>query len=75
MTLLHSEANLRSNLTPFYLELFNTIARLEGGIKFLVDLRGDLLASQQQLRVILSIASIPRSQVFNGAYFSFLVQC
>ncbi len=47
VTLLHSEANLRSSLTPFYLELFNTIARLEGGIKFLVDLRADLLASQQ----------------------------
>lgn len=45
VTLLHSESNLRSSLTPFYLELFNAIARLEGGIKFLVDLRADLLAS------------------------------
>lgn len=44
-TLLKSETNLRSTLTPFYLELFNAIARLDGGIKFLVDLRGDLLVS------------------------------
>lgn len=45
MTLLKSEANLRSSLTPFYLELFNAVARLEEGIKFLVDFRGDLLVS------------------------------
>ena len=46
VTLLKSEANLRSSLTPFYLELFNAVARLEGGIKFLVDFRGDLLVSE-----------------------------
>lgn len=40
-----SESSLRHSLTPFYSELFSLIARVEGGIKFLVDLRGDLLVS------------------------------
>ncbi|XP_064404931.1 malonyl-CoA decarboxylase, mitochondrial-like isoform X2 [Halichondria panicea] len=42
-TLLMSGSSLRQTLTPFYGELFSHIARVEGGIKFLVDLRGDLL--------------------------------
>ena len=42
-TLLKSEGSLRKLLSPFYSELFSIIARLEGGIKFLVDIRGDLL--------------------------------
>ena len=48
--MLKSEAGLRLSLSPFYSELFAMIARLEGGIKFLVDIRGDLL-----VRVILII--------------------
>ena len=44
-TLLMSESSLKQSLTPFYSELFSLIARVEGGIKFLVDLRGDLLVS------------------------------
>lgn len=50
VTLLKSEANLRSSLTPFYLELFNAVARLEEGIKFLVDFRGDLLSTIKSLK-------------------------
>ncbi len=40
-----SGSNLRQTLTPFYSELFSHVARVEGGIKFLVELRGDLLVS------------------------------
>ena len=47
MTLLKSESSLRQVLTPFYAELFTHIARTEGGIKFLVDLRADILVSLQ----------------------------
>ena len=32
-------------LSPLYLQLFNLIGQLEGGVKFLVDLRADLLVS------------------------------
>ncbi len=42
-----SESSLKQSLNPFYNELFSNIARVEGGIKFLVDLRGDLLVSAQ----------------------------
>ncbi len=39
------ESGLRLSLLPFYRELFSVFARVEGGIKFLVDMRGDLLVS------------------------------
>ena len=34
---------LRQQIRPNYIELFRCIARLSHGVKFLVDLRGDLL--------------------------------
>ena len=34
---------LRNQIRPRYLELFRHISRLDNGVKFLVDLRGDLL--------------------------------
>ena len=46
-TLLKSEEHLRQVLRPFYWNLFSHIARLNGGIKFLVDLRGDLLVGRR----------------------------
>lgn len=47
-TLLKSEAHLFQLLQPPYCQLFSLIGRLEGGVKFLVDLRGDLLEAQQE---------------------------
>ena len=35
-------------LRPFYLDLFSLVARLEGGIKFLVDFRGGLLVGGRE---------------------------
>lgn len=43
--LLLSERDLRQALSPFYCEIFSEIAKLEGGIKFLVEVRGDILVS------------------------------
>lgn len=40
-----SEDRLRHMLIPLYMQLFNLIGQLEGGVKFLVDLRADLLVS------------------------------
>ena len=40
-----SEDRLRHVLNPLYMQLFNLIGQLEVGIKFLVDLRADLLVS------------------------------
>ena len=40
-----SEDRLRHVLNPLYMQLFNLIGQLEGGIKFLVDLRADFLVS------------------------------
>ena len=40
-----SEDRLRHVLSPLYMQLFNLIGQLEGGVKFLVDLRADLLVS------------------------------
>ena len=42
-TLLRSQDRLRSALEPGYISLFTQISRLPNGIKFLVDLRRDLL--------------------------------
>lgn len=41
--LLMSEGHLRQLLSPFYCVVFTEVAKLEGGVKFLVDLRGDIL--------------------------------
>ncbi|XP_064604096.1 malonyl-CoA decarboxylase, mitochondrial-like [Liolophura sinensis] len=43
-TLLMAEERLRNALTPKYRELFHQIGRIEGGVKFLVDLRADILS-------------------------------
>ena len=40
-----SEDRLRHVLSPLHMQLFNLIGQLEGGVKFLVDLRADLLVS------------------------------
>jgi len=37
--------SLRNSLTPHYSHLFKRIGRLENGVKFLVDLRTDVLVS------------------------------
>ena len=36
---------LRHMLSPLYMQLFNLIGQLEGEVKFLVNLREDLLVS------------------------------
>uniref|UniRef100_A0A3Q2WJV1 Malonyl-CoA decarboxylase n=1 Tax=Haplochromis burtoni TaxID=8153 RepID=A0A3Q2WJV1_HAPBU len=43
-TILLAEDRLRYTLTPRYKQLFSHISRVEGGVKFLVDLRADLNA-------------------------------
>ncbi|KAJ8281208.1 hypothetical protein GJAV_G00064840 [Gymnothorax javanicus] len=42
-TILQVEDRLRYSLTPRYRQLFGHISRVEGGVKFLVDLRADLI--------------------------------
>lgn len=42
-TILQAEDRLRYSLTPRYKQLFNHISKAEGGVKFLVDLRADVL--------------------------------
>lgn len=41
--LLMTEERLRHTLIPQYQQLFSKIGRLEGGVKFLVDMRADIL--------------------------------
>lgn len=41
--LLNSEERLRSVLVPRYQQLFQKIGRIEGGVKFLVNMRADIL--------------------------------
>ncbi|XP_052830206.1 malonyl-CoA decarboxylase, mitochondrial isoform X1 [Octopus bimaculoides] len=43
LSLLKAGEMLRNALTPQYKQLFVNIGRIEGGVKFLVDLRGDVL--------------------------------
>ncbi|XP_041353984.1 malonyl-CoA decarboxylase, mitochondrial-like isoform X2 [Gigantopelta aegis] len=43
--LLKSEERLKLSLVPRYQQLFTQIGRLDGGVKFLVDMRADILAS------------------------------
>lgn len=42
-TVLQAEDRLRYSLTPRYRHFLKHISRVEGGVKFLVDLRADLL--------------------------------
>ncbi|XP_048828091.1 malonyl-CoA decarboxylase, mitochondrial [Brienomyrus brachyistius] len=42
-TVLQAEDRLRYSLTPRYRQLLSHISRVEGGVKFLVDLRADLI--------------------------------
>uniref|UniRef100_A0A3Q2P0Q9 Malonyl-CoA decarboxylase, mitochondrial n=1 Tax=Fundulus heteroclitus TaxID=8078 RepID=A0A3Q2P0Q9_FUNHE len=42
-TILQAEDRLRYSLTPRYKQLFSHVSRVPGGVKFLVDLRADLL--------------------------------
>ncbi|XP_026222424.1 malonyl-CoA decarboxylase, mitochondrial [Anabas testudineus] len=42
-TILQAEDRLRYSLTPRYKQLLNHISRVENGVKFLVDLRADVL--------------------------------
>ena len=42
-TVLQAEDRLRYALTPRYRQLLNGVSRADGGVKFLVDLRADLL--------------------------------
>lgn len=44
-TVLQMEDRLRYSLTPQYKLLFSHISKLEGGVKFLVDLRADIIES------------------------------
>ena len=46
-----SEDRLRHVLSPLYMQLFNLIGQLEGGVKFLVDLRADLLVSYTYIHI------------------------
>ena len=43
--LLRAEERVRLALTPKYQQLFKYISHLENGVKFLVDLRADILVS------------------------------
>ena len=40
-----NEDRLRHMLTPLCMQLFNLIGHLEAGVKFLVDLKADLLVT------------------------------
>ncbi|XP_020336234.1 malonyl-CoA decarboxylase, mitochondrial [Oncorhynchus kisutch] len=66
-TILQVEDRLRYSLTPRYKQLLNHISRVESGVKFLVDLRADLL------EIISSKASdSPHIRDLNGTLKSLL---
>ncbi|XP_033997837.1 malonyl-CoA decarboxylase, mitochondrial [Trematomus bernacchii] len=66
-TILQVEDRLRYGLTPRYKQLLNHISRVEGGVKFLVDLRADVLG------IISSKASeSPHIRDLNGTLKSLL---
>ncbi|XP_063802038.1 malonyl-CoA decarboxylase, mitochondrial [Pseudophryne corroboree] len=60
-TVLQVEDRLRYYLTPQYKVLFSHISKLEGGMKFLVDLRADLVES-----VAAKLADVPHLREMNG---------
>jgi len=45
MALLRLEERLKDLLSPKYNWIFAQIGKIDGGVKFLVDMRADLLAS------------------------------
>ena len=47
--MLRAQERLRQSLVPRYHQLFTQISRLEGGVKFLVDLRADILVLESLL--------------------------
>lgn len=47
-TILQVEDRLRYSLTPRYKQMLNHISRVEGGVKFLVDLRADVLETSSK---------------------------
>ncbi|XP_078400689.1 malonyl-CoA decarboxylase, mitochondrial [Cetorhinus maximus] len=59
--LLQAEDRLRHSLTPRYKLLINHISRLEGGVKFIVDLRADILQSLES-----KTADSPQLREMNG---------
>ncbi|XP_048462064.1 malonyl-CoA decarboxylase, mitochondrial [Rhincodon typus] len=60
-TLLKAEDRLRYSLTPRYKFLISHICRLEGGVKFIVDLRADILQCLQS-----KTADTPQIREMNG---------
>uniref|UniRef100_A0A6I8RH42 Malonyl-CoA decarboxylase n=1 Tax=Xenopus tropicalis TaxID=8364 RepID=A0A6I8RH42_XENTR len=60
-TVLQVEDRLRYYLTPQYKVLFSHISKLEGGMKFLVDLRADILES-----LAAKLADGPHIREMNG---------
>lgn len=48
-SLLKAEDRLRHALIPKYQMIFTQIGHLENGVKFLVDMRADILVSQNPL--------------------------
>ena len=61
-TLLGIEERLRGALNARYQLLFNQIGRIEGGVKFLVDMRADILVNinfyANILRFIFTISQV-----------------
>ncbi|GCB64497.1 malonyl-CoA decarboxylase, mitochondrial [Scyliorhinus torazame] len=75
--LLQAEARLRYSLTPRYKLLIGHICRLEGGVKFLVDLRADILqllqsqsADSPQLREMNGILKMLLSDWFSVGFLN-----
>uniref|UniRef100_A0A8C5Q6C4 Malonyl-CoA decarboxylase, mitochondrial n=2 Tax=Leptobrachium leishanense TaxID=445787 RepID=A0A8C5Q6C4_9ANUR len=66
-TVLQVEDRLRYYLTPQYKLLFSHISKLEGGMKFLVDLRADLIESLAS-----KLAEGPHIREMNGVLRSML---
>ena len=50
VSILRAEERLRHALVPQYQQLFRNISRQEGGVKFLVDMRADILVGTCILR-------------------------
>lgn len=50
-------------MTPRYQSLFQQIGRIEGGVKFLVDMRADLLVSVTIMHSVLSFGECVHSHL------------
>ncbi|XP_037538627.1 malonyl-CoA decarboxylase, mitochondrial [Nematolebias whitei] len=66
-TILQVEDRLRYSLTPRYKQLLSHISRVEGGVKFLVDIRADVLEVMS-----LKASESPHIRELNGALKSLL---